>query len=284
MKKTIVCWLLCLVTGTTVFAQSFGKLVTNTPGIESYSFRNSFAKNVAATLDTIKSMGITNIEFAGTYGKTAVELRKMLDERGLVCTSYGAGYKELKDSTDKIANIAKTLGASYIMVAWIPHDKEAGFGLKEAQLAVDDFNRVGKILQEKYQISFCYHNHGYEFRPYKKGTFFDYIIANTNPAYVGFEMDILWVVHPGADPVALLKKYPQRFKLMHLKDLRKGVVGDFSGGTSVENDVRIGTGQIDIKGVMQAAQKTAIRHYYIEDESPYVTTQVPASLAFLKSL
>ena len=117
-----------------------------------------------------------------------------------------------------------------------------------------------------------------------KGTFFDYIVNNTDPAYVSFELDILWAFHPGADPAALLKKYGPRFKLMHVKDLRKGVVGDFSGSTSVENDVALGTGQIDVANVIEAAKKSAIEHYYIEDESSSVSVQVPQSLKFLKSL
>ncbi len=170
------------------------------------------------------------------------------------------------------------------MVAWIPHDNKVGFTIENAKKAVEDFNRVGKILREKYGITFCYHNHGYEFRTYENGTYFDYIVNNTNPKDVSFEMDLLWVVHPGADPVALLEKYKKRFQLMHLKDLRKGVIGDFSGNTPVENDVIIGTGQIDMKAVMKAVRKTRIKYYYIEDESPYVTTQVPQSLSFLKSL
>jgi len=91
-------------------------------------------------------------------------------------------------------------------------------------------------------------------------------------------------VPSGQDPAQLLKKYGKRFKLMHVKDLRKGVKGDFSGGTSQENDVALGTGQINIAEVIKAAQQSGIEHYYIEDESSSVKTQVPQSLKFLKSL
>ena len=71
---------------------------------------------------------------------------------------------------------------------------------------------------------------------------------------------------------------------MHLKDLRKGIVGNLSGGTPVENDVALGTGQIDLPAVLKAAQKAGVQHYYIEDESPSVSTQVPQSMAYLKKL
>jgi sugar phosphate isomerase/epimerase len=82
----------------------------------------------------------------------------------------------------------------------------------------------------------------------------------------------------------LISKYPERFKLLHLKDLRKGVVGNMSGGTAVENDVALGTGQLDIPAILKAAKKAGIKHYYIEDESPVYYKQVPQTIAYLKSL
>ncbi len=264
-------------------AAKTGKTLKVAPGVVSYTFRNSFQKNVAATLDTIKDMGITNIEFSNLFGKTAAELKQLLDQRGMQCTSFGTGYPELVNKTREVGNNAKTLGASFVRIAWIPHDKGT-FDIETAKKAVADFNAAGKILKEEFGLTFCYHNHGYEFQPYLNGTYFDYIVANTNPDYVSFEIDILWVVHPGADPVALIKKYPDRFKLMHVKDLRKGIKGNYSGSTPIENDVTLGTGQIDIAAVIKAAQKSSIQHYYIEDESNDVHLQVPLSLSYLKQL
>ena len=71
---------------------------------------------------------------------------------------------------------------------------------------------------------------------------------------------------------------------MHLKDLRKGIPGNLSGGTPEENDVALGTGVINMPAVLRAAKKAGIKHYYIEDESPSFATQVPQSLAYLKSV
>jgi sugar phosphate isomerase/epimerase len=259
------------------------KLLKAAPAVVSYTFRNSFSKNAAATLDSIKALGITNIEFSNLFGKTAAELKALLDERGMRCTSFGVSYPDLVNKTSEVAQNAKTLGASYVRVAWIPHEK-VPFTIDIAKKACGDFNAAGKVLKEQYGLAFCYHNHGYEFQPYEGGTYYDYMMAHTDPKYVSFEMDILWVVHPGADPVALLKKYGSRYRLMHVKDLRKGVRGDFSGGTDVANDVALGSGQIDIPAVIKAAQASAIQYYYIEDESSNVNLQVPVSLAYLKGL
>src|SRR5660397_152566 len=85
----------------------------------------------------------------------------------------------------------------------------------------------------------------------------------------------------GVDPAQLLNKYGNRYKLMHLKDLRKGVPGDMSGSGSHENDVALGTGQLDIPSIIRAAKKAGIQHYYIEDESSNIDVQVPKSIEYL---
>lgn len=263
-------------------AQSFGKTLRDTPGIVSYTYRKSFDKDVAATLDTIKRMGITNIEFSNLFKRTAEEIRQMLDERGMRCTSFGVSYNDLVEKTEEVARNAKTLGAKYVRVAWIPHEGE--FTVEMAKKAIDDFNKAGKYLKENHDLNFCYHNHGYEFVPHDRGTLFDYIAANTDSKYVNFELDIVWAHMPGYDPAKLIKKYPTRFKLMHVKDVRKGVKGDTSGRLNTDDNVALGSGQLDIKSIMTAAKKSDIEHFYIEDESNAVNVQVPASLSYLKSL
>ncbi len=263
-------------------AQTGKPLYTFPVGVESYTYRNSFPKDVAATLDTIKALGITDMEGGAPKGLTPEEFKKMCDQRGIKISATGAGYEQIAKDPMEAVSKAKALGASFVMVSWIPHQK-ANFTLDNAKQAVADFNQVGKVLKEN-GLTFCYHNHGYEFQPYENGTLFDYIVKNTNPDYVSFEMDILWAQHGGADPVALLKKYGSRFKLMHLKDLKKGIKGDLSGGTPPENDVVLGQGQVNIPEILRLAKKAGIKHYYIEDESNHEYEQMPKSIAYLKSL
>ena len=265
-----------------LFGQKSKALLPKKPGMVSYTFRNSFAKDVAATLDTLKSLGITDIEFSNLFGRKASEIRQLLDERGQKCSSFGVSYSDAQNKTAEVGKNAKTLGASFVRVAWIM--QKPPFTLADAEKAVETFNKIGKQLHDEFGLTFCYHNHGYEFEKYEDGTLMDYIIQKTDPKYVSFEIDILWTFFPGADPAALIAKYPKRFKLKHLKDLRKGVVGNLSGGTPVVNDVALGTGQIDIPSVLKAAQKSSIEHFYIEDESPSYATQVPITIAYLKSL
>ncbi len=263
-------------------AQKGKPLYTFPLGVQAYTYRNSFPKDVIATLDTIRALGITEMEGGAPKGMTPDEFRKLCNERGISIPSTGDGYESITKDPSKVIASAKALGASYVMVAWIPHQR-GNFTLENARKAVEDFNRVGKTLKEN-GLTFCYHNHGYEFQKHENGTLFDYIVQNTNPEYVSFEMDILWTQHGGADPVALLKKYGNRFKLMHLKDLKKGIKGDLTGGTPAENDVPLGQGQVNIPEILKLAKQLGIRHYFIEDESNKEYEQMPVSIAYLKSL
>ena len=278
---------------TSVSAQSRKSLYSFPLGVESYTYRKSFPVNVVATLDTIKMLGFTELEGGVPKGMTAEEYKKLLDERGIKVPSTGAGYDQIVKDPDEVVKRAKALGASFVMVSWIPHQGTT-FTLENAKKAAEDFDRAGKVLKDN-GLTLCYHNHGYEFHPLtefpetagtaKPGeTLFDYIAQHTNPDYVSFEMDILWAQHGGADPVKLLNKYGSRWKLMHLKDLKKGVTGDLTGNTPAENDVVLGTGQLDMPAILKAAKKYGIKHYFIEDESNYVSTQVPQSIAYLKGL
>jgi sugar phosphate isomerase/epimerase len=263
----------------TAFSQE--ALYTAPLGVEAFTYRKSFPIDVAKTLDTIKMLGFTELEGGAT--RMAPEIfKKLCDERGIGIPSIGADYKQLMQSPDSVIEKANILGAKYVMCAWIPHEHGV-LTLENAKQAAADFNRIGKVLSE-HGLIFCYHAHGYEFQPYEEGTLLDYIFKNTNPAYVSFEMDIMWIQFGGGDPVALLKKYGNRWKLMHLKDLRRGTPKNLTGLTGPENDVPLGQGEVDIPNILKEAEKIGIGHYFIEDESNDPARQVPESIRYLRNL
>lgn len=251
-------------------------------GVQAYSFRNYFPKDIPGTLDRIQSMGITEIE-GGSGRLPAEEYKKLCDARGISIPSTGASFDELDKDPQAVAETAKKLGSKFVMCAWVPHAERGNFTLADAQKAVEVFNRAGKVLKEN-GLTFCYHAHGYEFQPYGKGTLLDYIFENTDPKYVFFEMDIFWVQFGGGDPVALLKKYGKRWRLMHLKDMDPSTKKDLTGGTNVENNVPLGSGEIDMAGILKEGRRIGIAHYFIEDESSRVVDQIPKSITYLRSL
>jgi sugar phosphate isomerase/epimerase len=251
-------------------------------GLELYSFRDQFAKDVPGTMAKVKQMGFREVEVAGTYGMSTGDFRKLLDQHGLKAIGVGASFEDLEGNVPKVLTEAKTLGAKYVVCFWIPHAGDA-FTVRDADRAIDVFNTAGSLLAQN-GISLCYHTHGYEFQTYNDGTFFDYLAENFDPKYVNFEMDVYWVKSPGYDPVALLQKYPKRFPLMHLKDRKPGTPDSNNGKADVESNVALGQGDIGIAGIMKQAKKSGVKHFFIEDESSRSMTQMPQSLAFLESL
>ncbi len=251
-------------------------------GLQLYSLRNEFPKDVPGTFAKIKSWGITNLEDGndGTYGYTQSEYNKMLSENGLKIVSVSAPFEELQNSPETVLARAKNYGAKYVVCFWIPHNG-TDFTIEDTNLAIDVFNKAGRLM-EKEDVTLTYHPHGYEFRPYEGELLMDRMIKSSD--HFDFEMDVYWFAHPGEDPVAWLKKYPAEFKLMHLKDCEKGVEGNQTGESDVETNVVLGSGQIDIAAVVEEARKLGIDYMFIEDESSKVVKQVPESLEFLKSL
>lgn len=251
-------------------------------GLQLYSLRNEFSKDVPGTLTMAHKFGFNLVELAGTYNETPKRFRTMLSNHDLKAVSAHFPYDRLKDDIDGVVRESKALGIKYAGCAWIPHD--GGFDIKKCQEAIAVFNRAGEVLTS-HGIKFFYHQHGYEFAPWGQGTLLDMMMEQTNPHYVCFEMDIFWVVFPGQDPVNLLEKYGHRWELMHLKDMRKGLkTGSLSGSTDVSNDVAIGAGQMNIPAILQAAKKNKIKYYFIEDESPSSTVQLPESLRYLETV
>ena len=251
-------------------------------GLQLYSLRNQFKTDVPGTLATIKQWGIHEIEGGGTYGLPMEEFKKLLAQNDLKMVSIGADFNVLATDPQKAIDEAKAFGAQYIMCAWVPHNGD-DFTFDDIKKAAAVFNAAGKKITEA-GIMFVYHPHGYEFRPYDGGTLFDYLVKNTNPKYVNFEMDVFWVKHPGQDPVALLQKYPSRFKLLHLKDRRPGTENNQTGRADDETNVVLGQGDVGIAEVMKEAKKMGIKHYFIEDESPTPVEQIPQSIEYLKGL
>ena len=249
-------------------------------GLQLYSLRNQFKTDVTGSLDIIQSWGITDLEGGDTYGMSMKDFKKELAEREMKVVSVGAGFQQLETNLQSVIDNAKAFGATYVMCAWVPHDDNK-WDLEETQNATAVFNKAGKTLKE-HGLTLAYHAHGYEFRPYKEGTLFDYMAENATD--FTFELDVFWAHHGGGDPLALLKKHPKKISLLHLKDMEYGIVGNNTGHEDVETNVTLGAGQVDIAGVVAEAKKLGIEYMFIEDESSRVVQQVPQSLEFLKGL
>lgn len=271
-----------LILSVAIICSSIFLLEAQEVGLQLYSVRNEVKTDLKGTLEKVRAMGIKELEGGELYGMDIQTYRKMLDQMGYKMVSIGVDYMELDKDLSPVIQKAKTLGATYLVCFGISH-KGNEFGMKEVEEAAAKFNRAGKILKEN-GLQLCYHPHGFEFRPSGNGTLFDRLVEQTNPLYINYELDVYWAKQGCADPVALLKKYPTRFLLMHLKDREHGTICNDTGGADEETNVVLGKGDVNIKAVMKAAKKTSVKHYFLEDESTRVMAQLPMSLQFLRSL
>jgi sugar phosphate isomerase/epimerase len=265
------------------FAATAGPQVSGIPvGLQLYSLRAQFGKDVPGTLDKVRDLGFKYVELAGTYNLAPEKFSEELHSRKLEAVSGHFSFDRYRKDPEGVAREAKALGLKYAGCAWIDHKDP--FDEATCREAIAVFNKAGETLA-KHGLKFFYHTHGYEFQPHGDGTLFDLLMKETNPKFVSYQMDVFWVVHGGQDPVKLLEKYSGRWPLLHIKGMKDSTpTGLLTGHSEVSNDVPLGTGKIDYAPIFKAAKKAGAKFYFIEDESPSVEQQLPQSLQYLKSL
>ena len=255
-------------------------------GLQLWSMRTQMKENVYFALNIAKGYELTEVETAGTYDVPVETFAQMLKVLGYNAVSAHISYEVLKKDLPGAIRDAKALGAKFIICPILPHGKD-GIDEATAHRVAAEFNAWGEACRAA-GLRFGYHPHGIEFRalPGAKGdTPFDVLVRETKPELVCYEMDVFWVFHAGQDPVKLLLKYPNRWALMHLKDIRKGAAtGLWSGSAPVGDNVPVGDGQINWPDVLRTARDIGVQHYFIEDETAAPLQNIGASLAYLNGL
>jgi sugar phosphate isomerase/epimerase len=229
-------------------------------GLQLYSVRNLLPKDFDGTLHQLSASGYKEVEAAGYFNKTAAEFRKSLDQAGLRCVSTHHALKDLKAQLNQFIEYGHTIGLEYMICSWAGvHRDPAGKGeltLDDWRYAADEFNKIGEKVKAAGMI-FGYHNHTVEFGTEGGVVFYDELLKRTDPKLVLMEMDCGWVVAGGHNPVEYLSKTPERFPMLHVKDLVKQPDGKY-------RNVVMGHGSIDYKPIFEAA--TGLKHYFIEQE------------------
>ncbi len=245
-------------------------------GLQLYSLRHLLEKDLPGNLKMIRAWGIEEVESAGFYGRTAAEFAAELKKAGLRCQAMHIGWDALGNDLSTVLKDAETLGATTIIQPSLPHDKHGAATREEMLRASGAFVGWSKRIRAAGK-RFGYHMHSQEFGPAPEGTLFDLFAEEVGPD-VGFELDVFWVTAAGVDPLALMKKYPGRFWYTHLKDKAKG------DDTGPDAKVVLGTGTIDIAGVVKAGEAAGVEIHYLEDESRDPVAQIPQSIAYYKTL
>ena len=248
-------------------------------GLQLYSLRDQLKKDVPGTLKQVKDWGFEEVE---TYTDFAANIAGALKDAGLRSSAMHVAYDRLQKDMSGVLKDADTLGVRTVINPYLPHKARPFASREEIQKAAEDFASFSTQCRAA-RKRFAYHIHGQEFGPAPEGTLFDVLAKESGPE-VGFEADVFWVTVGGADPLKLMAKYPGRIWFTHLKDMSKAAAAEVPRAEYNKLNVVLGTGKIDIKGIVAAGAKAGVEMHYIEDESPDVLAQVPQSMAYYKSL
>lgn len=229
-------------------------------GLQLYSVRNLLPKDFSGTLHQIAAAGYREVEAAGYFDKTAADFGNAMQRAGLKCISTHHQLVQLKAQLDQLIEYGQALGLQYMICSWAGVHRDptrtGDLNLDDWRYVADQFNTIGAKVKSA-GMTFGYHNHTLEFGKENGIVFFDELLKRTDPKVVCFEMDCGWVVVGGHNPVEYLSRYPERFPLLHVKDMIKQPDGKW-------HNVVMGKGTIDYKPIFRAA--TGLKHYFIEQE------------------
>ena len=228
-------------------------------GLQLYSVRELLPKDFDGTLAKVRADGYTEVEAAGYYDRKASEFRQAMDKAGLRCSSTHHPLDVLRPRLDELIEYGHTLGLDYIICSSSVRRDPAAKGpltLDDWHYVAGEFNRIGEKVKAA-GMTFGYHTHTPEFGTEGGVVFYDELLKLTDPKLVHFEMDCGWVFAAGRDPIEYLSKTPERFPLLHVKDMTKGANGQF-------HSTVMGTGLVNYKPILRAAK--GLKHYFIEQE------------------
>jgi sugar phosphate isomerase/epimerase len=224
-------------------------------GAQLWTVRNLAARNLGDVLRRIAEIGYADVEFAGYHGVPPAAIRKMLKSSGLAAPSAHIRFEDLRDGIAPALSDARILGHRYLIFAWIPEEERTRDGFLRIAEAL---NRAGRIT-EPYGIKVGYHNYSYDFATSGSERMYDLILENTDPALVTMEMDVYWILAGGGDPIEYLKKYRNRYSLIHIKDML---------GDSSHTMVDVGDGVVKWSAILGEAKRAGVKHFIVEHDEP----------------
>lgn len=242
---------------TRLFASPFGLPL----GLQLYSVRQELPKDYEGTLQKVAALGYREVEAAGFYNHSAADVKKAMQQAGLHCVSGHYPWDKLSSSLESIIDFHHQIGAEYIVCAYPGHKSPGSdphsFSMDDWRWNAEQFNKTGAVVK-KAGLRFGYHNHTPEFVDHDGVLPYDELLRLTDPALVTFEMDCGWVTVGGKDPVAYLKKYPNRISMLHVKDFQPGV--------KPPHAAQLGHGSANYEAIFKAAKPGEIKHYFVEQE------------------
>jgi sugar phosphate isomerase/epimerase len=257
--------------GNKLLASPFGLPI----GLQLFSVREQLMKDYAGTLKKVAAAGYQQVEAAGFFKQTPQQVKQAMQDAGLRCPSAHYSYTDLDRDLDGTIAFNKERGGEYIICSfpWFKNParlKDRSFANQVQSFTMEDyhwnaeqFNRIGAKVKAA-GMKFGYHNHTMEFGAQNGIVPFDELVRLTDPSLVTFELDCGWVMVGGGNPVELLKRYPTRISMLHVKDFKPT-----SKPASVAYPPppsELGQGTTDFHPIFAAAKRANIKHYFVEQE------------------
>lgn len=236
-------------------------------GLQLWSVRDSMGKDPIGTLKTVAEIGYTDVECAGYdsgkfYGMSTREFKKLLKDLGLEMQSghvqSGVSNPDathtMSSNWEAVLKDAAEIGQKSVILAWIPPEERAS--LDNYKSLTELLNKCGS-LAKKYGLQMGYHNHDFEFDSFDGTVAYEYLLENTDPDLVAFEMDHYWVKKANKNSLDLFNKYPGRFPYWHVKDM---------DDTEERFFTEVGSGIIDWNPIFANKAKSGMEFFYVEQD------------------
>lgn len=231
-------------------------------------------QDMPGTLAQVAAAGYKEVEFAGYFGRTADQVRQLLAQNGLTSPSSHLQFDPFGGDPSAVLAFAKAIGNEWGVVPYIPEERRKT--MDDWKRITDRLNAIG--AQAKSQgLRLGYHNHNFELADMGGGQRpLDYMLKNTDPSLVDFEMDLYWVVFGGGQPIDFFNRYPGRFPMVHVKD---------SAGPPDNKMADVGQGTINFPAIFALSEKAGIKHYFVErDDTTDAVVTMRNSAQYLLNL
>lgn len=232
--------------------------------IQLYTIRDAVAENLEKSLERLAGLGFKQLEIYGYdgkfFGKTRKEFQSILKNTGLevISSHHTTGVIHNSKGTllndwEKSVEDLHFIGSEYMVCSYLFEEERT---LEYYKKLPELLNKSGETTN-KAEIAFAYHNHDFEFEKFDDKTVYDFILDNTDSDLVNMELDLYWISKAGFNPLTYFEKYPKRFPLWHVKDMKAGNK-DFT---------EVGNGTIDFKTIFEAKEIAGLKYWFLEQDS-----------------
>ncbi|CAH1191030.1 Inosose dehydratase [Paenibacillus auburnensis] len=222
-------------------------------GLQLYTLREELEQDFEGTLRKVADLGYAGVEFYHFFGRTAEEVKGLLQETGLVALGAHRPYDAMLNDTEQEISFNLEIGNRNLIIPYLTEEQ------RNWEEVVANFRIIGEKCKERGAV-FSYHNHDFEFtQSFGERTAFDGIFEEVPAELLQVEMDTCWVYYGGYDPVAYIQKYAGRLPIIHLKDMKK--LEDGSAETVV-----LGEGEVNLPAILEAAAQAGVEWAVVEQD------------------